>query len=564
MKILYAALVYLIAFQTVFAQSGDMVSIREVMSIVTYRRHHPTAGCEDVQKVVENTARRCGYQEKDFLEGVGTCAIWQYIKRGYVTNDAADDDYFIPQDMSQACTFSVFDCSGIETIENDETAINVELRVYGERQRKALMQQLADIGFRHEKYDHVYRRDVYKYQSYEVSVVGGTSRGYKYWQFSVSLHPVDYGTTKRVSYADSSRIHELKIAVDYPVAGNPVLIRRVRTFMMGALECLELLNDAPVARYGGNLSDGQRVVNYYGVKCSALLRKMNDMHPQSQFVEKAEINKVAENHHYISFEVKTIGWYGGVENSRQYGVTFRKKDGKRLKVIANPENYQFKQFLSNDVFFDKREDVLDENNHSLPMPKFEPYLIQSGVRFVYQNYEIAPGAVGVITGESSFSQIWPYLSDEAKAVVGITDSVSVPSSRSVPTTTDKPVQQVPKATVRSRSSSDSQTASSFKVYDVVDEMPLFPGGPAALFEYLSRNIKYPVVAEENGVQGRVVVTFIVESNGSISDVQVINSVDPSLDREAIRVVKSMPRWIPGKQSGVPVRVKYTVPVTFWL
>ncbi len=145
MKILYAALVCLIAFQTVFAQSGDMVSIREVMSIVTYRRHHPTAGCEDVQKVVENTARRCGYQAKDFLEGVGTCAIWQYIKREYVTNDAADDDYFIPQDMSQACTFSVFDCSGIETIENDETAINVELRVYGERQRKALMQQLADI-----------------------------------------------------------------------------------------------------------------------------------------------------------------------------------------------------------------------------------------------------------------------------------------------------------------------------------------------------------------------------------------------------------------------------------
>ena len=78
------------------------------------------------------------------------------------------------------------------------------------------------------------------------------------------------------------------------------------------------------------------------------------------------------------------------------------------------------------------------------------------------------------------------------------------------------------------------------------------------------NIKYPVVAEENGVQGRVVCTFVVEKDGSITDVRVIKSVDPSLDKEAMRVVKSMPKWIPGKQNGAAVRVKYTVPVTFRL
>ena len=92
----------------------------------------------------------------------------------------------------------------------------------------------------------------------------------------------------------------------------------------------------------------------------------------------------------------------------------------------------------------------------------------------------------------------------------------------------------------------------------------FPGGPSALFEYLSKNIKYPVVAEENGVQGRVIVTFVVERDGSITDVKVVKSVDPSLDKEAQRVVKSMPHWIPGKQNGSAVRVKYTVPVTFRL
>jgi len=103
-----------------------------------------------------------------------------------------------------------------------------------------------------------------------------------------------------------------------------------------------------------------------------------------------------------------------------------------------------------------------------------------------------------------------------------------------------------------------------KVFDVVEQMPSFPGGPSALMQYLSSNIKYPVVAEENGVQGRVVCTFVVERDGSITDVRVVKSVDPSLDKEAMRVVKSMPKWIPGKQNGSAVRVKYTVPVTFRL
>jgi protein TonB len=103
-----------------------------------------------------------------------------------------------------------------------------------------------------------------------------------------------------------------------------------------------------------------------------------------------------------------------------------------------------------------------------------------------------------------------------------------------------------------------------KVFEVVEQMPQFPGGDGALMQYLSSHIKYPVVAEENGIQGRVVCTFVVERNGSITDVRVVKSVDPSLDKEAVRVIKSMPNWIPGKQNGSAVRVKYTVPVTFRL
>ena len=103
-----------------------------------------------------------------------------------------------------------------------------------------------------------------------------------------------------------------------------------------------------------------------------------------------------------------------------------------------------------------------------------------------------------------------------------------------------------------------------KVFDVVEQMPSYPGGQAALFKYLSANIVYPSIAEENGVQGKVYLKFCVEKDGSIGEVLVLKSLDPSCDREAARVVKSMPRWIPGKQTGQAVRVWYTLPVVFKL
>ena len=103
-----------------------------------------------------------------------------------------------------------------------------------------------------------------------------------------------------------------------------------------------------------------------------------------------------------------------------------------------------------------------------------------------------------------------------------------------------------------------------KVFDVVEVMPSFPGGQAALLQYLNSHVKYPVVAQENGIQGRVTISFVVERDGSITDVKVARSVDPSLDKEAARVVSSMPRWTPGKQNGSAVRVKFNVPVVFKL
>lgn len=103
-----------------------------------------------------------------------------------------------------------------------------------------------------------------------------------------------------------------------------------------------------------------------------------------------------------------------------------------------------------------------------------------------------------------------------------------------------------------------------EIFVVVEEQPAFPGGNAAMMKFLSDNIRYPVIAQENGIQGRVICNFVVERDGSITDVQVVRGVDPSLDREAIRVIQQMPRWTPGKQRGSAVRVRFTLPVVFRL
>ena len=103
------------------------------------------------------------------------------------------------------------------------------------------------------------------------------------------------------------------------------------------------------------------------------------------------------------------------------------------------------------------------------------------------------------------------------------------------------------------------------IFYVVESMPEFPGGTAAMYKYIGENLKYPVIAQENGIQGKVVCQFTINKDGSLVDIEVVRSAgDASLDKEAMRVIKSMPKWKPGKQRNQPVRVKFTLPVTFKL
>lgn len=101
-------------------------------------------------------------------------------------------------------------------------------------------------------------------------------------------------------------------------------------------------------------------------------------------------------------------------------------------------------------------------------------------------------------------------------------------------------------------------------YTAVEQMPQFPGGESQLMSFISKNLKYPVIAQENGIQGRVILRFVVSKTGDIGNVQVLRGIDPSCDKEAMRVIKMMPRWIPGKQNGNSVSVFFTVPVLFKL
>ena len=103
---------------------------------------------------------------------------------------------------------------------------------------------------------------------------------------------------------------------------------------------------------------------------------------------------------------------------------------------------------------------------------------------------------------------------------------------------------------------------STEVFDVVQQMPSFPGGDRKLMEYLAENTRYPKEFEESCIHGRVIVTLVIEKDGSITNVKVVRSLDPRLDEEAVRIVSSMPKWYPGKQNGVTVRVRYIIPVTF--
>lgn len=413
MRRILFTVVCLLSLLSVHAQTisqKDFLTIREAMDIVSYRRYHPlTDG--DMVDLIKSTSRKYGYTKEDFLEGVGTCSFWQYIKNGYVVMDSNPDDYFIPYDKGTAAAFAVMDCQGIESIDGDETAISVDLRVFSESNYETLMREMQNIGFRYNRTENGLRE--YAWQTYRVYVYKSKTRGHDCWFFEVVLRERTYDTTRLVEFNDSTRSHDLSISLEYPVKGNPALLRRIRTFMMEAIEP-DMVYEAPMPRYSGNMSDGKALVNYYGRKRCAMLD--TDDYGSSP-IEFTSIEVVGENDYYISFEVFRYSNYGASSNYQVYGATFRKSDGKRLRVIANPKDPKYKQFLNEDLHFDNLENkgaLLEEYREQIPLPEYEPYLIQNGVRFVYQQSEIAVRPAGFLKADVPFSVLRDFLTEEVK------------------------------------------------------------------------------------------------------------------------------------------------------
>lgn len=144
-----------------------------------------------------------------------------------------------------------------------------------------------------------------------------------------------------------------------------------------------------------------------------------------------------------------------------------------------------------------------------------------------------------------------------KAVVTETDVID---EDTVPRNSITPSDDVIEDDVSSEQNGESED----QVFLVVETMPEFPGGATAMMKFITDNQKYPVSARKNGIQGRVTVQFVINTDGSVTAVEVIRGIDPALDKEAIRIVKSMPKWKPGMQRGKAARVKYTIPVNFRL
>lgn len=165
----------------------------------------------------------------------------------------------------------------------------------------------------------------------------------------------------------------------------------------------------------------------------------------------------------------------------------------------------------------------------------------------------APSAVKVSSAAKSDSvAVMPTGAESNKADV-VKEKKETPSSQKVETVKEKPKVEKKK-----------EEKGNNEVYTVVDEMPKFPGGDSGLYSFIASNLNYPAMAIENNVQGRVVVQFVVKKDGSIGDVTVKRSVDRDLDREAVRICKKLPKFIPGKLNGQPVNVTFTLPINFRL
>lgn len=272
---------------------------------------------------------------------------------------------------------------------------------------------------------------------------------------------------------------------------------------------------------------------------------------QPNFAE-VSVSAPGESEIYINNELKGVGRWSGRLNAGLYTVEARKAS-----------HYSSSQSVEVEAG-DKRTVTL-----SAPTPRYGSLNVNT--RPVGATVSVDGTALtgttpniyaDILIGEHTLTVAKPGYA-EAEQRITVEEGKVLPVS--ITLTEKEKVAPAPSArTADSQSLSGQGGKKESEPFTVVEVMPVFPGGQTALAQYIASHLKYPTVAQENGIQGRVFVSFVVGEDGYVEDVQVIKGVEPMLDKEALRVIQSLPRWTPGNQQGKPVRVKYTVPVTFAL
>lgn len=167
----------------------------------------------------------------------------------------------------------------------------------------------------------------------------------------------------------------------------------------------------------------------------------------------------------------------------------------------------------------------------------------------------------LVLGITSYADQLVFKTNSIEILVNVSDTIKKKIAEK------KPVKEVEKGTIEEPIETligDPSTDDTSEVFNVVEQMPSFMGNEDALYAYVSKNIIYPLKAKENNIQGRVVVRFIIEKDGNVSNIEILRKLGFGCDEEVIRLIKSMPKWFPGKQNGKPVRVHFTMPISFIL
>lgn len=308
---------------------------------------------------------------------------------------------------------------------------------------------------------------------------------------------------------------------------------------------------APLEQYQQSLQDFSPATDVYGLAATLFYLLTGKNPPEASIV----LNEGIED--------KPISISDRVWNAIEQGMNPRKKDRVQTvsdflklmncmmpttasEVLANQEETQvLPQKLSGNL--------LDTHEQTIVAPKNE-----ENVEYIDEedNTSNSRRIIFVILAVLVIGCVYAFMKCQ-----GNNEAIDK-AAPNMETTIDESVHN--QSTEQDEQGYNSFQESQARVYEEVEEMPSFPGGPDALMKWLSNNVEYPVQAQENGVQGRVIVSFVVETDGRIDEAEVARSVDPYLDREALRAVKSMPRWIPGRQNGECVRVRYNVPIAFRL